>query len=231
MCSFSILLLDQKLVQCKVRIYLTCILVTATWECQLGPRMHTFLMSTLSPNGFCLERGVSPNEDHKRLSVNNGSLNSAKFFYTPTMTGDINARPRQSRIPSALQAVFLASNRGKDVDAPPPENVAYKVFFRNWRLQRQGRSKENLKTTAGFFSMEKRSPKANIRKTPLSSPTSPLPKPKSMVKVDEPSSPSSPQVSPCHADDIEVEVFVSPLTFSCLFSLPSPCLLRDTWTP
>lgn len=33
-----------------------------------------------------------------------------------------------SRIPKTLQAVFLASNRGRDVHKPPPEHVANKVF-------------------------------------------------------------------------------------------------------
>jgi hypothetical protein len=31
------------------------------------------------------------------------------------------------RIPSALQAIFLASNGGKDVDVPP-KNLGFKVF-------------------------------------------------------------------------------------------------------
>ena len=42
---------------------------------------------------------------------------------------------RQSRIPTSLQAVFLTSNRGMEVSQPPPERVAFKVFFRNWRFQ------------------------------------------------------------------------------------------------
>jgi hypothetical protein len=47
---------------------------------------------------------------------------------------------KQSRIPATLQSVFLASNRGNEVHKPPPDNVAYKVFFRNWFFQRQGGS-------------------------------------------------------------------------------------------
>jgi hypothetical protein len=47
---------------------------------------------------------------------------------------------RQSRIPNTLQAVFLASNRGREVHKPPPEKVAYKVYFRNWLFQRQSDS-------------------------------------------------------------------------------------------
>jgi len=37
------------------------------------------------------------------------------------------------RIPLGLQAVFLASNRGKEVDQPPPEKAASKTFStRSW---------------------------------------------------------------------------------------------------
>jgi hypothetical protein len=53
-----------------------------------------------------------------------------------------NDRSRQGRIPATLQAVFLASNRGRDVNKPPPAKVASKVFFRNWLFQRQAGSKE-----------------------------------------------------------------------------------------
>ncbi len=55
---------------------------------------------------------------------------------------------RQGRIPATLQAVFLASNRGRDVNKPPPAKVASKVFFRNWLFQRQAGSKEKR---GGFF--------------------------------------------------------------------------------
>jgi hypothetical protein len=51
---------------------------------------------------------------------------------------------RQSRIPNTLQAVFLASNRGREVHKPPPEKVAYKVYFRNWLFQKQGGSGSNV---------------------------------------------------------------------------------------
>ncbi len=53
-----------------------------------------------------------------------------------------NDRSRQGRIPATLQAVFLASNRGREVNKPPPAKVASKVFFRNWLFQRQAKSKE-----------------------------------------------------------------------------------------
>ena len=63
-----------------------------------------------------------------------------------------NTRTRQGRIPTTLQAVFLASNRGKEVNKPPPAAVASKVFFRNWLFQRQtGATKEK----AGLFSGKK----------------------------------------------------------------------------
>jgi hypothetical protein len=47
-----------------------------------------------------------------------------------------NAGPSQgatSRIPLALQAVFLNGNRGIVVNTPPPEKAASKVFRGWWR--------------------------------------------------------------------------------------------------
>jgi hypothetical protein len=58
------------------------------------------------------------------------------------ITTQDNDRSRQGRIPATLQAVFLASNRGREVNKPPPAKVASKVFFRNWLFQRQAKSKE-----------------------------------------------------------------------------------------
>jgi hypothetical protein len=55
---------------------------------------------------------------------------------------DNNNRSRQGRIPATLQAVFLASNRGREVNRPPPAQVASKVYFRNWLFQRQAGSKD-----------------------------------------------------------------------------------------
>ncbi|CAB9513974.1 ANK [Seminavis robusta] len=52
-----------------------------------------------------------------------------------TATIEPNARPTGSRIPLALQAVFLASNRGKDVSRPPPDKQATKTYFRGWMFQ------------------------------------------------------------------------------------------------
>ena len=37
---------------------------------------------------------------------------------------------REDRVPVALQAVFLASNRGKEVHQPPPNSLANKLFRR-----------------------------------------------------------------------------------------------------
>jgi hypothetical protein len=59
-----------------------------------------------------------------------------------------NNSSRQGRIPATLQAVFLASNRGKEVNNPPPAKVASKVYHRNWLFQRQNGSKAR---TGGVF--------------------------------------------------------------------------------
>jgi hypothetical protein len=53
-----------------------------------------------------------------------------------------NNNSRQVRIPATLQAVFLASNRGTEVNKPPPASAGSKVFFHNWLFQRQAESKE-----------------------------------------------------------------------------------------
>jgi hypothetical protein len=75
-------------------------------------------------------------------------------------TEDSN-RSRQGRIPATLQAVFLASNRGKEVNKPPPAAVASKVFFSNWLFQRQtGARKEK----AGLFSGGKKNKKSKRSK-------------------------------------------------------------------
>ena len=60
---------------------------------------------------------------------------------------------RAARIPTTLQSVFLASNRGNEVHKPPPENVAFKVFFRNWFFQRGGNKStdDEAKPKRGFF--------------------------------------------------------------------------------
>jgi hypothetical protein len=66
-----------------------------------------------------------------------------------------NNRSRQGRIPATLQAVFLASNRGKDVNKPPPAKVASKVYFRNWLFQRQAGSKEKRGSLFGGLGLGK----------------------------------------------------------------------------
>jgi hypothetical protein len=46
--------------------------------------------------------------------------------------------PKQhSRIPVALQMIFLHSNRGFNVDQPPPERVASRVFPRRFFTKKQ----------------------------------------------------------------------------------------------
>lgn len=48
------------------------------------------------------------------------------------------------RIPLSLQAVFIASNRGKEVVKAPPEKVAQKTFFRSWMFQGWGSNKKKV---------------------------------------------------------------------------------------
>jgi hypothetical protein len=51
------------------------------------------------------------------------------------------------RIPASLQAVFLASNRGKEVNKPPPRQVAFKVFSNMLNMKRQryeNQAKKNI---------------------------------------------------------------------------------------
>jgi hypothetical protein len=87
----------------------------------------------------------------KRRAIKSHNRNPAEEQETMNATQD-NNRSRQGRIPATLQAVFLASNRGKEVNKPPPAAVASKVFFRNWLFQRQtGATKEK----AGLFSVKK----------------------------------------------------------------------------
>jgi hypothetical protein len=69
---------------------------------------------------------------------------------------------RQGRIPATLQAVFLASNRGRDVNKPPPAKVASKVFFRNWLFQRQAGSKEKRGSLFAGSKKNKRDKKPKI---------------------------------------------------------------------
>ena len=47
------------------------------------------------------------------------------------------AEVRGPRIPEALQQVFLASNRGKEVNKPPPGGIALKVYRRQWFWQKK----------------------------------------------------------------------------------------------
>jgi hypothetical protein len=90
------------------------------------------------------------------------------------MNDQDKTRSRQGRIPATLQAVFLASNRGKDVNKPPPEKVASKVYFRNWLFQRQSGSKESRGSLfAGMGSKKnkkskksKSQPESKVVKTP-----------------------------------------------------------------
>jgi hypothetical protein len=87
-------------------------------------------------------------------------------------------RTRQGRIPATLQAVFLASNRGKDVNKPPPEKVASKVYFRNWLFQRQSGSKESRGSLFAGLGKGRKTKKSKKAKSQPESKAVKAPKPK-----------------------------------------------------
>lgn len=58
----------------------------------------------------------------------------------------VGSRGGVYRIPLSLQAVFLASNRGKEVQKPPLEKVAHKTFFRGWMFRGFGKKRRKMKT-------------------------------------------------------------------------------------
>jgi len=71
------------------------------------------------------------------FSLNHHNFTSVQQTATKSKTGaNMRATPPEhttgngSRIPASLQAVFLASNRGHEVNRPPPRNAAFKVFKR-----------------------------------------------------------------------------------------------------
>jgi hypothetical protein len=78
------------------------------------------------------------------------------------MSTQDNNRSRQGRIPATLQAVFLASNRGNEVNKPPPAKVASKVYLRGWLFQRQPGSKENR---GGLFGGSRKKQNESVKKT------------------------------------------------------------------
>jgi hypothetical protein len=93
--------------------------------------------------------------DKRRAIKSQNRIHHCREEETMNATQD-NNRSRQGRIPATLQAVFLASNRGKEVNKPPPAAVASKVFFRNWLFQRQtGARKEK----AGLFAKKNKKSK------------------------------------------------------------------------
>ena len=89
-----------------------------------------------------------------------------------------NDRTRQGRIPTTLQAVFLASNRGRDVYKPPPAKAASKVFFHNWLFQRQAESNKK-----GGPSFKKKKVKKLKKKTKQESPKGAALNPKANVSA------------------------------------------------
>ena len=63
-----------------------------------------------------------------------------------------NKSSRAGRIPAALQAIFLASNRGAKVDVPP-RNMGFKVFSKRFlggknKTQVYNRPSKNVQVSA-----------------------------------------------------------------------------------
>jgi hypothetical protein len=54
--------------------------------------------------------------------------------------------PQGGRIPQALQAIFLESNRGEEVHKPPSAGISFKVFTK-WFDSRRTYDKSSRKTT------------------------------------------------------------------------------------
>jgi hypothetical protein len=67
-----------------------------------------------------------------RLSTKNSTKENGGSTAVNGGNGAAGGASDGSRIPKTLQAVFLASNRGNDVHKPPPKQVAFRTFFRNW---------------------------------------------------------------------------------------------------
>ena len=109
----------------------------------------------------CNSNSMSPQQCRSPSVVSPGTTNKNK--HKPT-----------SRIPSTLQAVFLASNRGREVHKPPPEKVAYKEYFRNlWGSV--STSRNGSQSNSRFGSKRNSvapSARASAKATPVVSPTS-----------------------------------------------------------
>jgi hypothetical protein len=139
-----------------------------------------------------------------------------------------NNRSRQGRIPATLQAVFLASNRGREVNKPPPAKVASKIYFSNWLFQRHTGSKEKRGVLFGGSKKDKKSKKSNHQP---------------QKKIIQESVAQTQKVKVCTHGQREMRSRLSicqhfyfahtpPISFSSLYSpLSQPCHLRSTWTP
>ena len=84
-----------------------------------------------------------------------------------------------SRIPLVLQAVFLASNRGKEVTKAPPDKVASKTYTRNWMFQglrsgtkRKAKREDRLQKVVQFGGAKQQESDATTTDSPTFSTTS-----------------------------------------------------------
>lgn len=68
----------------------------------------------------------------------------------------MTTKQSHGRIPVALQAVFLASNRGEEVNTPPPGNVAFRMFQSMFQRNNNKQTQEPAsQANRGFFGMTK----------------------------------------------------------------------------
>lgn len=72
-----------------------------------------------------------------------GRCDSVKLDSVPTHSGQ--GAQRIERIPLLLQSVFIKSNRGAEVNKPPPELLANKNYTNNWVFRRTDRAVRNGK--------------------------------------------------------------------------------------
>lgn len=118
-----------------------------------------------------------------RRSTNNTHTPSTSV--KSTTTAGVTPTPGDgSRIPKTLQAVFLASNRGNDVDKPPPKQVAFRTFFRSFL----GKKKDPKETTKENNNNNKKSKETtkvenSYKKSSKNNKNDPMRPPKPVKKV------------------------------------------------
>jgi hypothetical protein len=72
---------------------------------------------------------------------------SAMEINAKNTEGVTRGKATGSRIPLLLQMVFLQSNRGLQVDKPPPDRSGHRVFFRNHNRTKPAAEKAQRRNT------------------------------------------------------------------------------------